>query len=242
MVVITMTSWTKRIKNVAYVIKSILDNTVKVDLIFINLSVEEFPNKENDLPHNLLNLLKKYEKIFLNWVEGENTKTMKKIFPILKYLEDDDIIIDCDDDMFLPKDLIQSRLTDFYKCRKMFSITGTNKFKLFNCMYKCSPLTVFTKKMLNNWEKITTPEVIKTYNDDDLYTCILWLNGYLTKPCSKYRAFTKEIPSFNPVCGSYDMKLFKVCEEFNNVVFPVIEKITGKHIKKSFGYFKKNKL
>ena len=35
---------------------------------------------------------------------------MKKILPILKYLQDDDIIIDADDDILFPKDLIESRL------------------------------------------------------------------------------------------------------------------------------------
>ena len=40
---------------------------------------------------------------------------MKKVFPILKYLKDDDIIIDADDDILFPNDLIESRVSDFKK-------------------------------------------------------------------------------------------------------------------------------
>lgn len=44
-VVVTMTSWTRRIGNCVKVIQSILDNSVKPDLVFLNLSVQEFPNR-----------------------------------------------------------------------------------------------------------------------------------------------------------------------------------------------------
>jgi len=45
-----MTSWTMRISNVKNVIQSILDNTVLPYKIIINLAIEEFSNKEKDLP------------------------------------------------------------------------------------------------------------------------------------------------------------------------------------------------
>jgi hypothetical protein len=38
-------------------IKTILDNNMKPDKICINLSTEEFPNKEKDLPDNLNKLI-----------------------------------------------------------------------------------------------------------------------------------------------------------------------------------------
>ena len=49
-VVVTMTSWTKRVGNCVKVIQSVLDNTMKPDLVFLNLSLEEFPNRNKDLP------------------------------------------------------------------------------------------------------------------------------------------------------------------------------------------------
>ena len=57
-------------------------------------------------------------RVILNWVE-DNYKSMKKLFPVLPYLEDEDVIIDIDDDMILPKDFIESRVKDFkeYGCK-----------------------------------------------------------------------------------------------------------------------------
>ena len=49
----------------------------------------------------------------INWVPGPNTKTMKKVFPILPLLDDDDIIIYMDDDFILPSEFVQSRVDDF---------------------------------------------------------------------------------------------------------------------------------
>ena len=53
-VVVTMTSWPKRIGNCHWVVKSILNNTVKPDAVYLNLSVAEFPNKDADLPKDLV--------------------------------------------------------------------------------------------------------------------------------------------------------------------------------------------
>ena len=39
----------------------------------------------------------------INWVEGPNTKSMKKVFPMLKYVDDDDILMTLDDDHLLMK-------------------------------------------------------------------------------------------------------------------------------------------
>lgn len=97
-VVVTMTSWPKRIQNCKTIIESILNNTVKPDIVFLNLSIEEFPNLYDDLPRDLVNLCQTNPIVKLNWVDGPNTKPWKKVFPILKFLNDDDLIIMVDDD------------------------------------------------------------------------------------------------------------------------------------------------
>ena len=56
-VIVSMTSWTKRIGNVSHVVYSLLKQTVKPDSIEVNLSTEEFPNKEKDLPEDLVAML-----------------------------------------------------------------------------------------------------------------------------------------------------------------------------------------
>ena len=57
-VVVTFTSWRKRIDNCASVIDALLKNTTKPDIIYLNLSVMEFSNKFDDLPPNLVALEK----------------------------------------------------------------------------------------------------------------------------------------------------------------------------------------
>ena len=91
MIVVTLTSWTKRINNVLEVVKSVMSNSLQPDRLYLNLSKTEFEGIE--LPKNLIDYFDSDDRLILNWVEGENTKTMKKVFPILKYLNDDDIII-----------------------------------------------------------------------------------------------------------------------------------------------------
>ena len=97
MIVVTMTSWVKRIENVKSVVESIMNNTVKPDRVYLNLSKTEFDGIE--LPKSLVDYFNSDERLVINWVDGENTKSMKKVFPILKELNDDDIIIDADDDI-----------------------------------------------------------------------------------------------------------------------------------------------
>ena len=76
MVVVCMTSQTKRIKNVKPVVENIMKNTLQPDRLYLSLSTEEFPNRETDLPKDLIEYFNSDDRLILNWVEGENTKTM----------------------------------------------------------------------------------------------------------------------------------------------------------------------
>lgn len=118
-----MTSWPKRIVNCACVIKAVLNNTLKPDAVYLNLSQEEFPNGERDVPMELISMFRKQPTFKINWVSGPNTKTMKKVFPILPLLQDDDIVIYIDDDILLPIGFVKSRVDDFimHSCKHAVS-------------------------------------------------------------------------------------------------------------------------
>ena len=58
-IIVSLTSWPKRISNVAHVIYSLLNQEIPPDLIELNLCIIEFPKKENNLPDDLILLLKK---------------------------------------------------------------------------------------------------------------------------------------------------------------------------------------
>ena len=202
-IIVTMTSWKKRIGNCVKVINAILNQTIRPDIIYLNLSSEEFSNKEDDLPKDLLLLRDENEKVIINWVDGENTKTMKKVFPILQYLDNEDFIINTDDDTIMPRDLIESRMKEWKKYKK--PITACNNPRIHYRRefegYVCGPCSLLKKKMLNGWEKICSSDVIHTYADDDVYPAIMYFNGYTFKPCETYSRHTgicrKKLMTFN---------------------------------------------
>ena len=113
LIVVCMTSWTKRIENVKPVVENIMKNTLQPDRLYLSLSTEEFPNMELDLPKDLVDYFNSDERLIINWVDGENTKCMKKVFPIVKYLNDDDIILPVDDDIMYPLDYIEKRVYEY---------------------------------------------------------------------------------------------------------------------------------
>ena len=106
MIIVSLTSWPKRIFNVPIVLKNILNGTLKPDYIELNLSSEEFPNKEDDLPKELLEI----EKLNINWEIG-NSRTFKKIIPTLKkYYKKEYYLLSIDDDWIYSLDYIEHYL------------------------------------------------------------------------------------------------------------------------------------
>ena len=238
MVIVSITSWCKRIEYVKQVIESIMNNTVKPDRVYLNLSEVEFSDVE--LPKDLVEYFESDERLFINWVSGENTKTMKKVFPILEYLNDDDIIITADDDILFPKDLIESRINDFEKFGRKYSITSNeNSIGIFKGMNIASAVSLYTKRMLNNWEKYVNEDIIKTYNDDRTYVYLLWLNGYLNKSCTKYNV--KELlknygQSLNETSISASKQVI-FAKNYDIVANKRLEQIANKNISELFGFF-----
>ena len=124
-------------------------------------------------------------RVVLNWVE-ENTKSFKKVIPVLQYLEDDDIIIDVDDDMVLPRDFIESRLNDFHKNEDKHPISSNLSNTMNVDSLVLSAYSLFQKKMLANHGKFINETVLRTCNDDRTYLYLMYMNGYKLKPCSKW--------------------------------------------------------
>lgn len=223
-VVVAMTSWKKRIQNCVYVINCLLNNTRKPDIVFLSLSTEEFPNLCGDLPEDLMKLCMTNQQVKLNWVSGPNTKSMKKVYPILPFLEDDDMIILCDDDFDIPQNFIQARVDEFTKHRCMFPISGGTNPKwhlnlpLYHTRYNTIAATsIFTKKMLNGYSSVWSKSVIETYKDDTIHTLLCLSNGYYpipSKVISTYCGVTEQkIPLYNEVDGMKNNRIWKSDKE-----------------------------
>ena len=179
------------------------------------------------------------DRVVLNWVDT-NFKSMKKVFPILPYLEDDDIIIDIDDDMLLPKDFIESRMKDFKDngCEHPISSNLSKSVNLDNLVV--SAYSLFTKRMLANYNLLLNDTVLNTFNDDRTYLYLIHLNGYTLKPCTKWcvsapNGSTVQRLDLMPH-GGYQ---YVIGTMYDEVLAPVIAELCdGKSIGRSFGQFK----
>lgn len=101
--VVTLTSWKKRIKYLYNFLYIFFKTQYKLpDIFYIWLSIDEFPNKENDLDEKLVKFIQTHN-INLIWLEG-NDKVFKRWNVYPKHYND--IVISIDDDRIYPFDLI----------------------------------------------------------------------------------------------------------------------------------------
>lgn len=164
--------------------------------MFLNLSEDEFPGKEKDLPKELVKLSQDKPIFKLNWVSGPNTKTMKKVFPILPLVGEDDLLIYIDDDFILPRGFVQNRVEDFIKhgCKHAISawcgyIKNSMLATLTGMTISSSsqPSSLVTKRMLSGYEVFYNNfDVWNRSADDSLYTLLVTLNGFTYVPCQDY--------------------------------------------------------
>jgi hypothetical protein len=104
-VVVSFTSYPKRINKVWIVVETLLRQTVKPNAIFLWLSKEQFLTKE-DLPKRLLRLQKRGLRIELR--DGD-LRSHKKYYYIKKEYPKCDFIT-VDDDIFYPSTLVENLL------------------------------------------------------------------------------------------------------------------------------------
>lgn len=111
-IVVSLTSFPARINYVYEVLERMLIQTLKPDEIVLWLSKEQFPERENELPENLL-AMRKYG-IKIEWCDGD-IKAYKKFIPTLKKYPDD-LVVMLDDDLIYHVDLLET----LYQAHKDF--------------------------------------------------------------------------------------------------------------------------
>ncbi len=233
-IIVSLTSWNKRIVNVYDVLKSILNQDTPPDLIELNLCEIEFPNKENDFPQKLLLLLKENEKIEINWVK-KNTYTFKKIIPtIKKYFGKKYYLLSVDDDWIYRKDYISMMINYIEKFKSDSFCLGGGSVLGAIMIYKS---TCFQRDF---YEKLTD-EIINMRIDDS------YINYYLSQK-KKKMAFIKVenifsiIKPFNSIFPNSDdgfkgRYIVENLNKANNLIHSIKFQIDCEKI-----IFKKNKL
>ena len=218
-VIVTMTSWKKRINYTNSALEILLNNTYIPDKVILNLAIEEFPKKNNELPKNILNLLR-FNNFEIFWVE-KNNNVFKKLIPTINRFKND-LIITTDDDILYSYDFIENIL-------KMYIKNGANKPMSFgthtsdwiigkikiNSHYGRASIVKYEyfNEKLNELYKETTEKLInkgiKCY-DDALYTYAAILNGYKylrVKEYNIYKYIKKSIQLNYPFSKSNDKNL-----------------------------------
>lgn len=208
-IIVTLTSWKGRINNVYNTLLTILNNTCSPYKLVLNLAIEEFPNKENDLPQSIIQLLNTYNNFELFWVD-KNNFVFKKLIPTINRYKDN-FIITIDDDVLYPLDFIENILCEYkkYGCKMPMSFGGVQSDWKINNQYIYSHYGAgsivkyeFYGNHLNElYENVVVPALnnnIKMY-DDVLYTYAALLNGYKYIRNLKYsvREYVLKSPNFD---------------------------------------------
>lgn len=169
-IIVSMTSWPKRIGNVKTVMETLLNQSLKPNLIELNLSTAEFPNKVNDLPKDLVKFIESNRCIDINWVE-RNDGVFKKIIPTLqKFYGEDYYLLSVDDDRLYRNDYIQ-RMVWGLEDANVDSFSLSQAPVIGNRQIYRS--TAFGPDL---WEKLTQ-EVIDCRIDDSYYEYYLKSKG-----------------------------------------------------------------
>ena len=102
-VIISLTSFPERMHDISFCLYSLLNQSYKPDKVILWLADSQFPNKENDIPEDVLNLKK--NGLTIRWCE--DIRSYKKIIPTLKEYPNS-YIVTADDDIYYPKDWLRN--------------------------------------------------------------------------------------------------------------------------------------
>lgn len=109
-VIVSLTSFPQRIHDIHYTIFSILNQTMKPDMVVLWLGEDRFPEREKKLPQSLLNLTK--YGLTIKWCRDIRSYT--KLVPSLLEFPDD-IIITVDDDIYYSETLVENLYNAYVK-------------------------------------------------------------------------------------------------------------------------------
>ncbi|WP_296865269.1 hypothetical protein [uncultured Methanobrevibacter sp.] len=180
-IVVTLTSYKKRIRSVVDTLISLKNQSKQAYKIVLNLATDEFPKKEKELPDSLLNFKEDCPTFEIFWVK-ENVTFFKKLIPTLKRYPND-IVITTDDDIIYPEDFIESLYKTYLVTGKKHPVTsgkytwnrGINSHFGSGSLVK---LCFFGDKLYELYDKLTYPLIKNKIQcfDDVLYTYAILLN------------------------------------------------------------------
>lgn len=166
-IIVSLTTWSKRISNIPVVLDTIYAQTVLPDLVVLNLSYDEL------IPDNVKHYISEHG-IEVNRVP--DTKVYKKLIPTLKKYPND-CVISIDDDWLYPDTMIE----DFMKIHEKypnFPISGNHIIK-FNMQCHCGCASLTKASYFGKDLDLVDDDIMNNCPSDDIvYTFFSNRNGH----------------------------------------------------------------
>lgn len=180
-ILVTMTSWHKRIGNVEAVVKTLLNQTLPADKIILNFCIQDFPNLEEDFPETLRSLIEEHPQIETYWYI-ENYKAWKKHLHAIEIAGDDDLILSTDDDHLYPSDFIEKMYVSYCYYGKQNPVTLNRILLMHNCWCFNGPGMLYKKSHLpKDYKRYLVKDVMLSF-EDIILSALLALNGSYCLP------------------------------------------------------------
>ena len=177
--IVSLTSFPPRINTVEKTIRTLLSQTLKPDRVILWLAINQFPNKENDLPKALLAL----KQFGLEIAFCEDLRSYKKLIPTMQKYPDA-VIITTDDDIYYSLDTIESLYTSYLEDKSAVHTHRVQRTKLSDGNK--------IKKSYN------TPDT-SYFNRQIGYGAVLYPPGVLYKDATDSSIFQNLLPTHDDV-------------------------------------------
>ncbi len=195
--IVSFTSFPARIKTVHLVVESLFKQTLKPDRIILWLADSQFPNKEKDLPKELLE--QKKRGLEIRWCE--DTRSYKKLIPTLA-LFPNAVIVTIDDDNVFDKEWLRLLYSSYLQdpksihCHRVtkFVLNDKDEFEIITGGRKYYHQASFLNKLVGAggvlypphslYKDILNKDLFMTLaptNDDQWFWFMGLLNGYRVK-------------------------------------------------------------
>lgn len=154
--IVSMTSWKKRIHQAHYTIETILNQSMKPDLVEINLDRENFPNEMADMPVQMKRLVEENDnvKIYFNDID---LHCWQKLIPTWRRHKGEEFInITIDDDFNYPFQYVEG-------CKRMMMVGD----------WGCTFDNVLTQGQEMVYSSKITNQIIDMFTDEVVLACPL---------------------------------------------------------------------
>jgi hypothetical protein len=183
--IVSLTSFPERMYDIHFCLYSLLNQTFQPDEIVLWLAEEEFPDKEKDVPPDVLRLLQK--GLTIKWCE--NVRSYIKLIPSLRDYPND-IIVTADDDIYYPENWLELLYKSYLKepayihCHRAHRV----KFSQDGCVDK-----------YNNWEKEILDNIPSLLNFSTGVGGVLYPPKSLYQDASNHHLFMDLCPTADDV-------------------------------------------